>query len=295
MKRLLGLFLVGGIAFAQGPSASPSPSMAVIAPNRDPSVPATPPLDSDKIWLDLLPQAKGQSTLVGGTVRKLDQVRYQVTIRAFGGRDLIVLFDDRTHFFRDGVSASPRDLKTGDRVYVDTALAGSDIFARSVRILTPAANGQSNGQIQSYDAASGELLLRDVLVSEPAEFVLAPDARILRDGHTANSAELRPGSLVSLKFGPSTKGPGVVREISILAEPGGTFVFAGRVSHLDLHIGLLVLVDPRDSKVYDIHFDPAMEGLEDRLREGGDVTVTTNFDGSRYTANSIIVNAAPGK
>ncbi len=247
------------------------------------------------MWLELLPQPRGQTTLVGGTVRLLDPVRDQVTVRVFGGRDMVVLFDDRTRFFRDGVAAAPGDLQIGARVYLDTAMAGSGIFARSVRILTQSANGQSNGQLQSYDAASGELVLRDVLAPEPANFRLAPDATVLRDGKPASPSELRPGSLVSLKFSPSVKGPGMVREISILAGPGGTFVFAGRVSHLDLHIGLLVLVDPRDSKSYDIHFDPAMSGIEDRLYEGGDVTVTTTFDGANYTASSIVVNAVPAK
>jgi len=293
MRRFLALFLFAGLASAQGPS-TPS-SMAVIGPNRDVSVPTTSPLDSDRMWLELLPQPHGQTTLVGGTIRLLDHVRDQVTVRVFGGRDMVVLFDDRTHFYRDGVAASPGDLQIGERVYLDTAMAGSGIFARSVRILTQSANGQSNGQVQSYDAASGDLVLRDVLAPEPANFRLAPDATVLRDGKPASPSELRPGSLVSLKFSPSARGPGLVRKISILAGPGGTFVFAGRVSHLDLHIGLLVLVDPRDSKSYDIHFDPALTGVEDRLHEGGDVIVTTTFDGANYTASSIVVNAAPAK
>ncbi len=245
------------------------------------------------MWLDLLPQPRGQTTLVGGTVRLLDHVRDQVTVRVFGGRDMVVLFDDRTHFFRDGLAASPGDLQIGARVYLDTAMAGSGIFARSVRILTQSANGQSNGQLQSYDAASGDLVLRDMLAPEPANFRLAPDATVLRDGKPASPADLRPGSLVSLKFRPSVKGPGVVREVTILAGPGETFTFAGRISHLDLHLGLLVLVDPQNSKSYDIHFDPQMSGVEDRLHEGGDVTVTTTFDGTQYTANSIVVNATP--
>lgn len=313
MKRFLVLFLAGGFAFAQGPS--PSASMAVIGPGRTAPAPTTRATDSDRLWLDLLPQAHGQTTLVGGTIRKLDQVRDTVTVRIFGGRDVVVLFDDRTRFYRDGLAASARELQTGQRVYVDTALAGSDIFARSVRVLTQSPNGQSSGQIQSYDPSTGDLILRDVLSPEPAKFRLAPNAAILRDGHTVSSAELRPGSLVSLKFGPAFSredgrlagpagpgrpastaiGAGEVREVSILAAPGGTFVFAGRISHLDLHTGLLVLVDPRDLKTYDIHFDPAMTGIEDRLHEGGDVTVTTSFDGAGYTANSIVVSSVPGK
>lgn len=292
MKRMLALFLMSGMALGQ--QTSRSASMAVIGSNQD-VAPSTPTPESDQLWLDLLPKATGKTTLVGGTIRKLDNVRDQVTIRVFGGRDVVVLFDDRTRFYRDGLAASSRDLQTGVRVYVDTAMAGSDIFARNVRILTQSANGESNGQVQSYDASSGELEVRDVLAANPEKFRMAPNAIILRDGHTSSKAELRPGTLVSLKFSPSTDGPGVVREISILAEPGGQFVFAGRVSHLDLHIGLLVVVDPRDSKSYDIHFNPAMPGLEESLREGVDVTVSTSFDGTNYTANSIAVNPIPFK
>jgi hypothetical protein len=290
MKRLLMLFLVSGAAFAQAPP--PSGSMAVIGPNPDVAT-SKPAPDSDRLWLDLLPQARGKTTLIGGTIRTLDYVRDKVTIRVFGGRDVAVLFDDRTHFYRDGLAASARELQTGVRVYVDTAMAGSDIFARNVRILTQNPNGESNGQIESYDPHSGELVVRDMLAAEPAKFQLAPNASILRDGHPATNADLHPGSLVSLKFGPSAKGPGLVREISILAEPGGQFVFAGRVTHLDVHTGLLVVVDPRDSKSYDIHFDPAMGGIGESLREGVNVTVTTSFDGANYTANSIVVNPVP--
>jgi hypothetical protein len=293
MRPLAALLLLAGLALAQGPPGSPS--MAVIGPNKDTAVATAPPLDSDRIWLDLLPQARGQSTLVGGTIRSLDHVRDKFTVRVFGGRDIAILFDDRTHVYRDGLAATPRDLQSGQRVYVDTAMAGSDIFARNVRILTQSANGQSSGQLQSYDAGSGELVLRDVLASEPAKFRLAPNAIVLRDGHAASTADLHSGSLVSLKFGPAATGPALIQEISILAEPGGTFVFVGRVSYLDLHTGLLVLIDPRDSKSYDIHFDPAMSGIQERLHEGGNVTVTTNFDGTHYKASSIEVNAPPAK
>jgi hypothetical protein len=290
MKRLLALLVVSAAAFAQGPA--PSNSMAVIGANQD-VVSSTPAPDSDRLWLDLLPQARGKTTLVGGTIRNLDYVRDKLTIRAFGGRDVAVLFDDRTRFYRDGVAASSRELQAGSRIYVDTAMAGSDIFARSVRILSESANGESNGQIESYDPNSGELMVHDTLATEPTRFQLDPSAKILRDGRAVAKTDLHPGSLVSLKFGPSAKGPGLVREISILAEPGGQFVFAGRVSHLDVHTGLLVVVDPRDSKTYDIHFNPAMGGIEDRLQEGVDVTVTTSFDGANYVANSIVVNPAP--
>ena len=202
--------------------------MAVIRSNAHIAT-STPAPDSDRLWLDFLPQPRGKTTLLGDMVRNLDYVRDKVTVRVFGGRDVVVLFDDRTHFYRDGVAASARELQSGSRVYVDTSMAGSDIFARNIRILSQAAIGESNGQIESYDPKSGELLVRDVLAAEPTKFHLEPNASVLRDGHPGKNADLHPGTLVSLKFGPSAKGPGAVREITILAEPGGQFVFAGRL------------------------------------------------------------------
>ncbi len=115
MKRLLALVLISSMAFARGSSALCLPGSYWTESGH--FVPSTPLPDSDRLWLDLLPQAKGPTTLVGGTVRNLDYVRDQVTVRVFGGRDLVVLFDDRTHFYRDGLEGSIRDLQTGVRVY----------------------------------------------------------------------------------------------------------------------------------------------------------------------------------
>ena len=290
MKRLVVLIFASGMAFAQAPS--PSASMAVIGPSRDVAGTAAPS-DTDRILAELLPQARGQSTLIGGTVQNLDNIRDRMVIRAFGGRDIGVLFDGRTQFYRDGIASSLRDLRTGQRVYVDTALAGNTIFARSVRVVTQSATGQSNGQVLSYDAGTRELSLRDVLAGEPARFLLAPNAVVLRDGKTAAATDLHEGALVALKFSPSLQGPGVAREVSILATPGGAFLFSGKVSHLDLHSGLLVLLDSRDQKSYDIHFNPEAPGIDDNLREGAEVVVTTNFDGTGYTAKNISVKTAP--
>ncbi|MGA9208116.1 MAG: hypothetical protein WB347_09975, partial [Terriglobales bacterium] len=82
----------------------------------------------------------------------------------------------------------------------------------------------------------------------------------------------------------------MVRQISILASPGTAFVFAGRLEYLDLRRGLLVVVDPRDNKSYEVNFDSTVRGLTRDIREGADVTVHADFDGSRYTAQSITLN-----
>jgi hypothetical protein len=113
---------------------------------------------------------------------------------------------------------------------------------------------------------------------------------ILRNDQRVSPSELRPGALVSIQLRPDGEGHGIARQISILAMPGGSFTFAGRVIFLDLHDGLLVLLDPRDKKRYEVHFNPALQ-LSDQVRVGSDVSVSTDFDGTRYFARSIAVTS----
>jgi hypothetical protein len=69
----------------------------------------------------------------------------------------------------------------------------------------------------------------------------------------------------------------------------------GRVAHLDLHLGLPALVDPREQKSYEISFDPTTVRLESNLRGGADATVAASFDGTRYSATAITVSTPAGK
>lgn len=291
MNRLLLITLVFrvGLAFAQAPSISTP--MKVLASNPDPAA-ATRLGDSDRILSRLLPEARGKTTLVGGTIRIVDPVRDRLVVRAYGGDDIVILFDSRTRVYRDGAPASLTDLRAGQRIYADTAPAGKDTFARSLQVLTRNPLGQSQGQVENFDPARRELTVRDVSAPGPARFLLAPSAEILRgDRQAASPEELRQGALVSLSFTPSTTGPAVAHEISILAAPGQTFVFSGRVSHLDLSTGLLVLMDSADNKSYEVHFDSAKREAGDGLREGAEVVATTTFDGVRYSATSIVVGS----
>jgi len=82
----------------------------------------------------------------------------------------------------------------------------------------------------------------------------------------------------------------VVRQISILAAPGNTFHFAGRVASLDC-TWACGSVDPRDQKSYSIEFDPRVIQISDSLREGVMVEATTGFDGHRYVARNIQVDS----
>jgi hypothetical protein len=237
---------------------------------------------------------QGKATLVGGTLTKLDRVRDQITVRPFGGRDVRILFDGRTQIYRDGTKIPLTELRGGEKIYVDTILDGSTIFANNIRLLTRPSAGESRGQIVSFDRDTNELVVNDVLSPKPVRLHIAPATKITRDQQPASVADLHLRSLIEVKFGLES-GQIVAREISIMAQPGADFTFTGRVTNLDLHSGLLVVEDPRDRKTYEVHFDPAAVRINGDLVEGAEVAVTADFDGTGYTTNAIMVNTRPAE
>ena len=241
------------------------------------------------------PLPGGRVTLLGGTIQKVDHIRDRLILQVFGGGRTTVLFDERTRVFRDGKSATLDDLKSGERTYVDTTLDGTQIFARNIRIAGQLPTGQSSGQIVDFRPGSGELIMRDTISPEPVKMRLASDAVILQGDRTARPEELKPGTLVTLAFAPVNGGAPMVRQISILASPGAAFIFSGRIEHLDLRRGLLVMVDPRDNKSYEVYFDPSARHLARDLKQGVDVTVQATFDGRRYQSREIAVNSVSAK
>ena len=291
MNKFLTLLLLTGWASAQAVSSQftgeaslpvasirPETSLIAAAPNGYGSLP------------DLLPKPAGKTTLIGGTVAKMDRIRDEITIKVFGGGTARVLFDSRTQMNRDDAAASLNGIQNGDRIYVDTRMAGKDIFAQNIRVVTQAAIGHSTGQVVSYDARTGDLTVSDAIFPRKIALRVQPDTQISRDGVTISASELLPGSLVSLGF-QSSGGRPLVSQITVLAAPGNAFVFVGRVAHLDLHTGSLVVVDPRDEKSYDVSFDANAMSISDDLREGATVEVTTTFNGRRYMASAIKVDS----
>ncbi len=174
-------------------------------------------------------------------------------------------------------------------------LDGTKIFARSLRISTQSAGGQTSGQVLHYEAGRGELTVRDALSRDPVVFGLDSKTAILAGDRSVSAGELPPGALVAVRFRSEAGKPAMALQVSILASPGSTFTFVGRVAHLDLHLGLLALLDPRDQKSYEISFDPALVRQNSNLREGADATVAARFDGTRYSATSITVSTPAGK
>lgn len=290
MGRLLIVAILSGVAFAQLPSPADVKSAQISGDQLASKV------EGSAVYLpDLLALPRGQSTVIGGSIRQVDGVRDQLTLNIFGSRPMKVLFDERTQVFRDGQKTSLRDLRAGDHVSVETMLDGTTIFARSIHMLSQLPEGESQGQIVSYDRSSGELLVRDSLSPEPIKLHVSPATTILRQGQPFSSADLSAGTLIAVQFQADNTGKNVASKVAVLATPGSAFIFSGNVVFLDLHTGLLALVDPRDDKRYEISFDPNRSDIRRDVHEGSAVSVTANFDGFRYAAGNVTVNPPASK
>jgi len=248
-------------------------------------------LDPASLLPDLPALRPAKASLIGGTIDKLDRVRDQVTVQIFGGGKMKIAFDTRTHIYNNGAPASASDLRRGDRIYVDTILDGSTVFAKNIRLKTATSAGESQGVIISYHADGGEMVVRDMLAPRPLKIRLTPQTRLIHGDHSAPASELAPGTLVAVKFGAQQDGSDVAREVSVLAVRGASFTFAGTVTAIDLRLGLLVLTSSIDHKTYEISIDPSVVPVDDSMRPGSDVTVLSRFDGSRYVARTVTVNS----
>jgi hypothetical protein len=268
-------------------------SEAASAPSGPPAgVTAPAPIDSHDPLLDVPPLPPGKATLVGGNVVKVDRVRNSVTVEPFGGGRLKVFFDERTHIYRDGVETTQAGIRKDDRVYVDTMLDGARVFAKNIRVGMIGQTADARGQLLGYRAKEGKIIIRDELSAEPITFRVDSDTKIRDGAQPGTIAALRPGSLVELKFAAGDrKKEGVAKEIAVLASPGASFVFAGKVTHLDLRDGVLALQNTTDDRVYDIRFD-AKNMSSANLGVGSEITVEAVFSGSSYSARNITVAPA---
>jgi hypothetical protein len=201
-----------------------------------------------------------------------------------------VRFDERSHIYRDGRETTVTGIKQGDRVYADTMLVGPVIFARNIRVLTMSGPAEARGQVTRYDARSRRVTLVDDLTRQPVEFTISSATSFKGQGNAQASAQdIQPGSLIDVQFSPGHGRTGEAHEIAVLARPGADYVFAGRVTNLDLRSGTLSVDNQTDSKNYDLHFDPSRMDLRDQLRVGVEVTVRAKYDGRSYRASDITV------
>jgi hypothetical protein len=239
--------------------------------------------------LDAPPVPRTTTTMVGGTISSVDRLRNHMTVHVFGGGHWRVNFDERTHIFHNGAETTQLALKKGERVYVDTQLDNNkhDIFARNIRVGVAALPADADGQIIAVDPRHNELTLRDALNSVPVRFTVDPETRISNGQTPASFKDVKPGTLVHVRFAASSPNRGLAREVSIVAAPGSVFTFAGKVTFLDLHRGLLAVQNSSDDRNYEIHFSPEVVTDRSNLGVGRDVLVRATFEGTRYTAQSV--------
>jgi hypothetical protein len=238
----------------------------------------------------LPPVPTAKATLIGGTLDRIDLVRDRLTIRLFGGGKESFLFDPRTQVYRGGKPATVADLHEGERIYLDTILDGSTVFARAIRLTSARATGTSQGVVLKFRSNRSELVLRDALSPNPLDVRVDPSTKVMQGDRAVPISALVPGTLISIRFSSEGGARNTATEISILAQPGTRYTFSGQVVHIDLRTGLLVLNSSTDHKTYEVYLPTSMNPAEN-LQPGVTVKVLTDFDGERYIVRNVTVNS----
>jgi hypothetical protein len=247
-------------------------------------------VDPSALLPELPPVPKANVTLIGGTLDKIDMVRDRVTVRLFGGGKESFLFDPRTQVYRGSKAVTVADLHEGERIYLDTILDGSTVFARAIRLTAAHATGTSQGVVLKFRSNGDELVLRDALSPNPVDVRVNRSTRVMQGDRPVPISAVVPGTLISIRFSPEGSAHNTATEISILAQPGTRYTFSGQVVHIDLRTGLLVLNSSTDHKTYEVYL-PSSINPDESLQPGVMVQVVTDFDGERYVVRNITVNS----
>lgn len=278
-----------------GPQSAATPAAQPGQPAQA-GQPADTGNQSDDPLLDVPPLPKSKTTLVGGKVRSIDQIRNRMTVEPFGGGKMKFVFDERTHIYRDGVETTQLAIKKGDRVYVDSQLDGPKVFARNIRVVTQLTPADADGQVLGFDARSGDMSMRDRLSSQAIRFRVTPDTKILKQNDQPGSqADLRAGTLVRVAFSPDKGNRGIAQNVKVLAVPGDTFRFSGRITHLDVKSGTMAIENDSDNTNYELAFDRSKVAGRDELAVGAEANVIATFQGDNYLAQEITVTQAASK
>jgi hypothetical protein len=266
------------------PSATANTSVAPLSKSS---------IDTYDPLLDLPPLPHQKIALTGGTVTQVDHILNRMTIRPFGSKQQMRLdFDMRSAVFQDNKPAAGKDISVGQRVYVDTQLNGTRVFAKTIRIQTSASSGSGTGQILDYDPSANLLTLRDELSNQPVHFRLTASTVVYSGNEARSQADLRPGSLVSLTF-TDQQGRTVVRDVALLAQPGAESDFFGKLTYLDLSRNVIAVANQNDGKTYEIRLASVPQSVLRNLHEGTVIGVKAVFDGKQYTARNVMPASSP--
>ena len=287
MILLLAVAIASGVATAQSPQQATPASNAPLE-NAIPAPAVAPPARN------LPPPPPGKSSVIGGEIRKVDPVRDEITLRLFGSNDKMKLFyDERTQIYSNGKRIDVLDLKPASHASVETTLDGTKVFALRIHMLSTVPEGECQGQVESFNPSSRNLVVISSLSHQAVHLSIPLDTPIVRVGQKefasggSGIGDLMRGSLVNVTFQPAAGGRGVATHIDVLATPGSAFTFSGQISMLDFSSGRLVIVNPNDNQTYDFHFDPYRLHDAHQLHEGQSVRVTAEFDGERYQVTEL--------
>ena len=208
----------------------------------------------------------------------------RMTLQPFGTkRKMEVRFDTRTHFYENGKPITEKEVKQGQRIYLDSMLNGTKVFAKTIWIQTAMDSGIGQGQVIDFDPGHQVLTVRDELFTEPLKLHLTSATVIKKGDQPGSTSDLASNVLVALTFGPQRE----VQQVTILATPGTSFTFAGRVTFIDMSKKLIALDNRSDRKKYDVYVNAIPESILRQVREGSDVNVSAVFDGNQYDARSV--------
>jgi hypothetical protein len=239
--------------------------------------------------LDLPPLPHNEVTLIGGTVVRLDEIMNRMVVQPFGGKQKMnVAFDTRTHFYQDGKAITEREIKQGQRIYLDTMLNGNKVFAKTIWIQTAVESGVGQGQIIDFDDGKQVLTVRDELSSQPLKMRLSSGVVIRKGEQPASKSDLVQGALVALTFGPQRE----VQQVTVLATPGTAFTFSGRVTYVDMSRKMIAIDNRSDRQKYDVSVNAIPQSVLRQVREGSEVSLSAVFDGNQYDARSLTPAAA---
>ena len=239
--------------------------------------------------LPLLPN--GETTVVGGTISKIDPITDRLQLRYFGGGKIDISFDPRTKILSNGSPATAKDIHPGNQVYVDTMLKGDQVFARSIRMQTARQEGDARGQVVAVDPGRGMLWLREEVAPQIFRFRLGPQTTVTIAGQITKASEMLPGALVSIRFAGGGA-DSLAHDIRVLANPGEKFTFVGEITYLDVHVRRMAIANQSDKENYDITLDKIAEAQLNVMKIGSHVVLTAIFNGKNYEAQGIDIAAS---
>jgi len=270
--------LIGGCALGQA-----APQAASIAPDDNSSQNQAPQNQTGGPGLGPAELPRGRTSLVRGVLKRLDPVHDQLLIHAFGGGDVRVAFDPRTQMLAGNERTPFTSLPVGSVVSVDTVMDGGKLFAVSVRAGTTTAS-EMDGQVVRYDAAKSQLTLRDPMSPENFSVKITSSSVLLNQGKATSAQNLVAGTLVRAWFSGAQR---TVTKLEILAEPGHSFTFQGKVIAVDLRSRVLSLSNDTDDSIRELAIDSLDSASLGLLKENANVRILAEFDGERYKVRSL--------